>query len=52
MIWLVLSLIVLIGAAEYYSLHKLPGFLSAESRLLSKTTPKSPSYTHSTLLPL
>ena len=38
MIWLVLSLIVLIGGAEYYSLNKIPGFLSVESRLLTKTT--------------
>ncbi|MBR2531825.1 MAG: DUF58 domain-containing protein [Lachnospiraceae bacterium] len=50
MIWLVIGLAVLVGAAEYYSLTKLPGFLSAESRLLSRTAePGTPFVLQTTL---
>ena len=37
MIWLVIGLILLIGGAEYFSLIRLPQFVDAECRLLTRT---------------
>ncbi len=37
MIWLVIGLILLIGGAEYFSLTRLPRFVDAECRLLTRT---------------